>query len=153
MQFAFTEEQDQLRGFVRQFLEEKSSEATVRELMETESGYEEDDENEWLPDPLSATCPLAVVSRKRAARNQFRAGELELIQTRRNCSRFPWGLKKEYSELVTRTEALGGPMFTPYIFATDMEREMENGNGDSPFDELVKGMAYVTKMDAIANGR
>jgi len=41
MQFAFTEEQDQLRDFVRQFLEEKSSEATVRELMETESGYDE----------------------------------------------------------------------------------------------------------------
>jgi len=40
MQFAFTEEQDQLRGFVRQFLEEKSSEATVRELMETDSGYD-----------------------------------------------------------------------------------------------------------------
>ena len=42
MQFAFTEEQDQLRGFVRQFLEEKSSEATVRELMETDSGYDAD---------------------------------------------------------------------------------------------------------------
>ena len=41
MQFAFTEEQDQLRAFVRQFLEEKSDEATVRELMETESGYDE----------------------------------------------------------------------------------------------------------------
>ncbi len=41
MQFAFTEEQDQLRSFVRQFLEEKSSEETVRELMETESGYDE----------------------------------------------------------------------------------------------------------------
>lgn len=41
MQFAFTEEQDQLRDFVRQFMEEKSSEATVRELMETESGYDE----------------------------------------------------------------------------------------------------------------
>ncbi len=40
MQFAFTEEQDQLRDFVRQFLEDKSSEATVRELMETESGYD-----------------------------------------------------------------------------------------------------------------
>ena len=40
MQFAFTEEQDQLRGFVRQFLEEKSSEAIVRELMDTESGYD-----------------------------------------------------------------------------------------------------------------
>ena len=41
MQFAFTEEQDQLRGFVRQFLEEKSSEATVRELMATDHGYDE----------------------------------------------------------------------------------------------------------------
>ena len=42
MQFAFTEEQDQLRSFVRQFLEEKSSEETVRILMETESGYDPD---------------------------------------------------------------------------------------------------------------
>ena len=41
MQFAFTEEQDQLRSFVRQFLEEKSDEATVRALMETEAGYDE----------------------------------------------------------------------------------------------------------------
>lgn len=41
MNFAFTEEQDQLRTFVRQFLDEKSDEATVRELMETESGYDE----------------------------------------------------------------------------------------------------------------
>jgi len=41
MQFAFTEEQEQLRSFVRQFLEEKSSEDAVRELMETESGYDE----------------------------------------------------------------------------------------------------------------
>lgn len=41
MQFAFTDEQDQLRSFVRQFLEEKSSEEAVRELMETESGYDE----------------------------------------------------------------------------------------------------------------
>lgn len=41
MQFAFTEEQDQLRSFVRQFLEEKSSEETVRQLMETDAGYDE----------------------------------------------------------------------------------------------------------------
>ena len=41
MQFAFTEEQNQLRVFVRQFLEEKSTEATVRELMETDAGYDE----------------------------------------------------------------------------------------------------------------
>jgi alkylation response protein AidB-like acyl-CoA dehydrogenase len=41
MQFAFTEEQDQLRSFVRQFLEEKSDEGAVRELMETEDGYDQ----------------------------------------------------------------------------------------------------------------
>lgn len=41
MQFAFTEEQEQLRGFVRQFLEEKSPEAQVRAVMETEAGYDE----------------------------------------------------------------------------------------------------------------
>ena len=41
MQFAFTEEQDQLRSFVRQFLDEKSDEAAVRELMETDTGYDE----------------------------------------------------------------------------------------------------------------
>jgi len=40
MNFAFTEEQEQLRQFVRSFLEDKSSEAAVRELMETESGYD-----------------------------------------------------------------------------------------------------------------
>jgi alkylation response protein AidB-like acyl-CoA dehydrogenase len=40
MQFAFTDEQEQLRAFVRQFLEEKSSEETVRELMDTEAGFD-----------------------------------------------------------------------------------------------------------------
>ncbi|MEZ5227244.1 MAG: acyl-CoA dehydrogenase family protein [Acidimicrobiales bacterium] len=40
MNFAFTEEQEQLRQFVRQFMEEKSSEAAVREMMETDSGYD-----------------------------------------------------------------------------------------------------------------
>lgn len=42
MNFAFSEEQDQLRQFVRSFLEDKSSEATVRELMETAEGYDAD---------------------------------------------------------------------------------------------------------------
>ncbi len=41
MNFAFSEEQEQLRQFVRSFLEGKSSEATVRELMETEKGYDD----------------------------------------------------------------------------------------------------------------
>ena len=40
MNFAFSEEQEQLREFVRQFLENYSAETTVRELMETESGYD-----------------------------------------------------------------------------------------------------------------
>ncbi len=40
MNFAFTEEQEQLRQFVRQFMEDKSSEAAVREMMETDSGYD-----------------------------------------------------------------------------------------------------------------
>ncbi len=40
MNFAFTEEQEQLREFVRSFMDEKSSEAAVRELMETDEGYD-----------------------------------------------------------------------------------------------------------------
>lgn len=39
--FAFSDEQEQLRGFVRSFLEEKSSEADVREQMETERGFDD----------------------------------------------------------------------------------------------------------------
>ena len=41
MNFAFTEEQEELRKTVRAFLENKSSEEAVRELMETEKGYDE----------------------------------------------------------------------------------------------------------------
>ncbi|MGI9601948.1 MAG: acyl-CoA dehydrogenase family protein [Acidimicrobiales bacterium] len=41
MNFAFSEEQEQLRTFVRQFLEEKSSEEAVREQMATEKGYDD----------------------------------------------------------------------------------------------------------------
>jgi alkylation response protein AidB-like acyl-CoA dehydrogenase len=40
MNFAFTEEQEQLRQFVRSFLQDKSSESAVREQMETERGYD-----------------------------------------------------------------------------------------------------------------
>jgi len=39
MNFAFTDEQEELRRTVRAFMDSKSSEATVRELMETEDGY------------------------------------------------------------------------------------------------------------------
>jgi hypothetical protein len=35
MNFAFSDEQNQLRDFVRSFLEDKSPEAAVRELMDT----------------------------------------------------------------------------------------------------------------------
>jgi alkylation response protein AidB-like acyl-CoA dehydrogenase len=40
MNFAFTEEQDELRKTVRSFLESKSPESAVREQMETEAGYD-----------------------------------------------------------------------------------------------------------------
>ncbi len=41
MNFAFSEEQEQLRQFVRSFLEDKSPESAVREQMETERGYDQ----------------------------------------------------------------------------------------------------------------
>jgi alkylation response protein AidB-like acyl-CoA dehydrogenase len=41
MNFAFTEEQDELRKTVRAFLDAKSPESAVREQMETEAGYDE----------------------------------------------------------------------------------------------------------------
>ncbi len=40
MNFAFTEEQDELRKTVKAFLDSKSSESAVREQMETEAGYD-----------------------------------------------------------------------------------------------------------------
>ncbi|MCU0269344.1 MAG: acyl-CoA/acyl-ACP dehydrogenase [Acidimicrobiales bacterium] len=40
MNFAFSEEQEELRNIVRQFLDAKSSETAVREQMETERGYD-----------------------------------------------------------------------------------------------------------------
>jgi alkylation response protein AidB-like acyl-CoA dehydrogenase len=40
MNFAFTEEQEELRKTVRQFLDAKSAEAAVREQMETENGFD-----------------------------------------------------------------------------------------------------------------
>jgi alkylation response protein AidB-like acyl-CoA dehydrogenase len=41
MTFGFTEEQNELRSTAARFLDEKSSSATVRELMETEAGFDE----------------------------------------------------------------------------------------------------------------
>lgn len=40
MNFAFSEEQEELRRITRQFLESKSDEAAVREQMETETGFD-----------------------------------------------------------------------------------------------------------------
>jgi alkylation response protein AidB-like acyl-CoA dehydrogenase len=40
MNFAFSEEQEELRKVVKDFLNAKSDEATVRELMDTEAGYD-----------------------------------------------------------------------------------------------------------------
>ena len=41
MNFAFSEEQEELRRTVRAFLDQKSPEAEVRRLMDTEQGYDE----------------------------------------------------------------------------------------------------------------
>ena len=41
MNFAFSEEQEELRKIVKQFLDTKSPEAEVRRLMETEEGYDD----------------------------------------------------------------------------------------------------------------
>ena len=41
MNFAFTEEQEELRKTVRAFLEAKSSEEAVREQMETDAGVDD----------------------------------------------------------------------------------------------------------------
>ncbi len=43
MNFAFSEEQDQLRDAVRRFMETKSPSPEVRRLMETTDGYEPDE--------------------------------------------------------------------------------------------------------------
>src|SRR5215472_1188115 len=40
MNFAFSEEQEELRRIVRQFLDDKSPETEVRRLMETTEGYD-----------------------------------------------------------------------------------------------------------------
>ena len=40
MNFAFSEEQEELRKTVRSFLESKSAETAVREQMETEAGFD-----------------------------------------------------------------------------------------------------------------
>ena len=40
MNFAFTEEQEELRNIVRSFMEDKSAELAVRELMETDDGFD-----------------------------------------------------------------------------------------------------------------
>ena len=40
MNFAFSEEQDELRRAVRRFLQDKSPESEVRRLMETTDGYD-----------------------------------------------------------------------------------------------------------------
>lgn len=42
MNFAFSEEQEELRNIVRQFLEAKSPESAVRALMDTDGGYDPD---------------------------------------------------------------------------------------------------------------
>ena len=56
MNFAFSEEQDELRKSVKRFLEDKSPETEVRRLMETTEGY---DPAVWTPDGRAAGPPVA----------------------------------------------------------------------------------------------
>ena len=56
MNFAFSEEQDELRKSVRRFLEDKSPETEVRRLMETTDGY---DPAVWTPDGRAARPAVA----------------------------------------------------------------------------------------------
>ena len=59
MNFAFTEEQEELRKTVRAFLEAKSPEAAVRELMETERGLRPRGlEARW---PSSWACRACII--------------------------------------------------------------------------------------------
>ena len=66
MNFAFSEEQEELRRTVRQFLEAKSPETEVRRLMETTEGYD--------PCGLEADGPGARAAGPRDPRGVRRAG-------------------------------------------------------------------------------
>ena len=58
MNFAFSEEQEELRRTVRSFLEQKSPSAEVRRLMETTEGYDPDVWVEWAwPGPAGPRRP------------------------------------------------------------------------------------------------
>ena len=64
MNFAFTDEQEELRKTVRAFLDTKSPEAAVREQMETEDGY---DAAVWSRWPSSSACRACRSPRSSAA--------------------------------------------------------------------------------------
>ena len=75
MQFAFTDEQEQLRSTVRRFLADKSPPAEVRRLMETESGY---DTEVWRQ--ISGDLGLTAVHVPEACGGQgFSFAELAII--------------------------------------------------------------------------
>ena len=68
MNFAFSEEQEELRKVVRQFLDSKSSEADVREQMDTEQGYDPEAvgaaaerlEAPWPPEQMAAKFSFSL---------------------------------------------------------------------------------------------
>ena len=75
MQFAFTDEQEQLRSTVRRFLADKSPPTEVRRLMETESGY---DTEVWRQ--IAADLGLTAVHIPQAYGGQgFSFAELAII--------------------------------------------------------------------------
>ena len=67
MNFAFSEEQDELRRAVRRFLAEKSPETEVRRLMETTEGYDPAVWSRWPTSSGSSRSPSPRSTGRRAS--------------------------------------------------------------------------------------
>ena len=132
MQFAFTEEQDQLRGFVRQFLEEKSPEAVVRELMETDAGY---DEAVWSQMAEQMGLPSLIIPESHGGQG------------------FGW------VELIIVLEEMGrallcAPFFSTAVLATSALLHVEDEDAASTYlPQIASGELTATVALAEENGR
>ena len=62
MDFAFSEEQEMLRETVRSFLEDKAPSEKVRELMETDAGYDAAAEPEHIVAETADVTPSAILT-------------------------------------------------------------------------------------------
>ena len=77
MNFAFTDEQEQLREFVRSFLEEKSPEAAVREQMDTEQGF---DPEVWAQMSEQMGLPALTISETYGGQGFTRVEQLVVLE-------------------------------------------------------------------------